>query len=101
MPITRSGDVRIRYQTVGEGPTVILHHGGGFWLESWDLAGWVQPLAAEHRVVTFDARGNGESDKPTDPRDYALERMVGDVLAVADACDAATGGDGADVASRT
>jgi pimeloyl-ACP methyl ester carboxylesterase len=40
--------------------------------------------------VTFDARGNGESDKPTEPQDYALELMVDDVLAVADACDAAS-----------
>lgn len=69
---------------------MILHHGGGFRLESWDLAGWVQPLARDHRVVTFDARGNGESDKPTAPRDYALELMVADVLAVADACGAAS-----------
>lgn len=58
--------------------------------ESWDLAGWVQPLAADYRVVTFDARGNGESDKPTDSANYALELMVDDVLAVANACDAAT-----------
>lgn len=90
MSVARSQGLRIRYETAGEGPSVILHHGGGFRLESWDLAGWVQPLAADHRVVSFDARGNGESDKPTDPANYALERMVDDVLAVADACDAAT-----------
>lgn len=90
MSTAHSHGLRIRYETVGEGPTVILHHGGGFRLESWDLAGWAQPLATDHRVVTFDARGNGESDKPTDPRDYALDLMVDDVLAVADACGAAT-----------
>ena len=90
MLVTGSQGLRIRYEAVGEGPTVILHHGGGFRLESWDLAGWVQPLAAKHRVVSFDARGNGESDKPTDPANYALEVMVDDVLAVANACDAAT-----------
>lgn len=90
MSVAHSQGLKLRYETVGEGPTLILHHGGGFRLESWDLAGWVQPLAAGHRVVTFDARGNGESDKPTDPADYALELMVDDVLAVANACDAAT-----------
>jgi len=90
MRTVQSHGLRIRYETVGVGPTVILHHGGGFRLESWDLAGWVQPLAASHRVVTFDARGNGESDKPTEPQGYALELMVDDVLAVADACDAAS-----------
>ena len=90
MRAVQSHGLRIRYETVGVGPTVILHHGGGFRLESWDLAGWVQPLATSHRVVTFDARGNGESDKPTEPQDYALELMVDDVLAVADACDTAS-----------
>jgi len=88
MPTARHNGVGIRYETVGEGPTVILHHGGGFRLESWDLAGWVQPLATDHRVVTFDARGNGESDKPTDPEDYGLDLLVADVLAVADTCGA-------------
>ena len=43
---------------------------------------------AHFQVISFDARGNGESDKPTDPDDYALDRMVSDVLAVADACEA-------------
>ena len=90
MPTAHSQGSRIRYETVGEGPTVILHHGGGFRLESWDLAGWVHPFEADHRVVTFDARGNGESDKPTDPKDYALDLLVADVVAVADACDAAS-----------
>jgi len=90
MPTAHSQGLRIRYETVGQGPTVILHHGGGFRLESWDLAGWVQPLATDHRVVSFDARGNGESDQPTDPTDYALESLVADVLAVADTCDAAS-----------
>lgn len=88
MAVTRSGEVEIRYQSTGDGPTVILHHGGGFRLESWDLAGWVRPLATDYRVVSFDARGNGESGKPTDPESYSLDRMVGDVLAVADACEA-------------
>lgn len=88
MSTAHSQGLRLRYETVGEGPTVILHHGGGLRLESWDLAGWVQPLATDHRVVTFDARGNGESDKPTDPKDYALDLLVADVLAVADTCDA-------------
>lgn len=88
MPVARSGGVSIRYQSVGDGPAVILHHGGGFRLESWKLAGWVDSLATDFQVVSFDARGNGESDKPTDPDDYALDLMVSDVLAVADACEA-------------
>lgn len=88
MPVVESEGVSIHYKSVGAGPTVVLHHGGGFTLESWERAGWVEVLATDYCVVTFDARGNGESAKPTKPTDYALDLMVNDVLAVADACEA-------------
>jgi pimeloyl-ACP methyl ester carboxylesterase len=42
----QSHGLRIRYETVGVGPAVILHHGGGFRLESWNLAGRVGGDAA-------------------------------------------------------
>jgi len=34
MSVAHSHGLTIRYEAVGEGPTVILHHGGGFRLES-------------------------------------------------------------------
>jgi pimeloyl-ACP methyl ester carboxylesterase len=88
MGAVESGGVEIRYEVVGAGPTVLLHHGGGFTRESWERAGWVELLVSDYRVVTFDARGNGESEKPTEPTDYDLHLMVNDVLTVADACEA-------------
>jgi pimeloyl-ACP methyl ester carboxylesterase len=39
-------------------------------------------------VITIDIRGNGDSDKPTMKTSYAIERMVEDILAVADAAGA-------------
>ena len=42
-------------------------------------------LARDHTVVTFDHRGHGESDNPTDPAAYSFDRLVADTLAVADA----------------
>lgn len=50
MPVAQSGGVSIRYQSVGEGPTVILHHGGGFRLESWTLAGSLLGRLARERL---------------------------------------------------
>lgn len=88
MSTVQSHGTKIDYQVIGEGPTVIAHHGGGMDRETWRQAGWIEPLASDFRVVTFDARGHGDSDKPTDPKDYSLDLMVGDVVAVADACDA-------------
>ncbi|MFQ5555629.1 MAG: alpha/beta fold hydrolase [Acidimicrobiia bacterium] len=42
-------------------------------------------LARHYRVVTFDGRGNGRSDRPTDPADHALDHYFGDAIAVMDA----------------
>ncbi|MGB7181848.1 MAG: alpha/beta fold hydrolase, partial [Burkholderiaceae bacterium] len=39
---------------------------------------------SECRLVLFDARGHGQSDKPYDPSSYTWDHLVGDVLAVAD-----------------
>ena len=44
-------------------------------------------LARHYRVVTFDGRGNGKSDRPADPAAYAKEEVVADALAVLDATD--------------
>ena len=40
---------------------------------------------AAHRVVTFDALGNGRSDRPPAPEAYAEREFAGDTLAVMDA----------------
>ena len=42
-------------------------------------------LAREHRVVTFDGRGNGRSDRPTSSEAYDEREFALDALAVLDA----------------
>src|SRR5262245_55861567 len=42
-------------------------------------------LARRHRVVTYDPRGNGRSDRPDRPGAYAEAELVADALAVLDA----------------
>jgi pimeloyl-ACP methyl ester carboxylesterase len=44
-------------------------------------------LARHHRVVTWDGRGNGRSDRPANPAAYADARFAEDALAVLDATD--------------
>jgi pimeloyl-ACP methyl ester carboxylesterase len=46
----------------------------------WD-AQVFSPLAERFRIVTFDNRGHGMSEKPLDPRCYANERLWADDLA--------------------
>jgi pimeloyl-ACP methyl ester carboxylesterase/predicted glycosyltransferase len=82
--VERDG-VKIAYEVFGSGETTILL------LPTWSIIHshlWkmqVPYLARHYRVVTFDGRGNGTSDRPTDPAAYAKEEVVADALAVLDA----------------
>ena len=61
----------------------VLVHG---WKQShrlWDPA--IARLAARHRVVAFDLRGMGESDKPNSR--YTFDELAGDLAFVLDALD--------------
>jgi pimeloyl-ACP methyl ester carboxylesterase/predicted glycosyltransferase len=84
--VERNG-VKITYEVFGSGATTILL------MPTWSIIHsrfWkmqVPYLARHYRVVTFDGRGNGKSDRPTDPAAYAKEEYVADALAVLDATD--------------
>ncbi len=82
--VERDG-VRIFYEVYGSGePTVLL-------LPTWSIVHsrhWKMqiPYLARHcRVLTFDGRGNGRSDRPPDPDAYREEEFAADALAVMDA----------------
>ena len=79
---------KIVYDVVGEGPAILLLHGGGGGQsrQSWHEAGYVARLKHEFRVITMDIRGHGDSDKPTDSGAYAINTICQDVLLVAEAC---------------
>lgn len=64
----------------------MLLHGGGNSRQMWHEAGYVGRLQNDFTVIPIDLRGHGESNQPTEPADYAIDKMVQDVLAVADAC---------------
>ncbi len=72
----------------GSGPALVLVHGFGGAKE--DFSDHVDVLARDHRVVTFDLRGHGESDGPADEAAYSLDRFAADVANVADALDLPT-----------
>ena len=80
----KSGDVEIFYRQFGApGKTpVIIVHGLSFVSYDWTTAASL--IAKDREVVAIDMRGFGESDwSPT--RDYKLESMSNDVIAVLDA----------------
>lgn len=78
-----SDGVRIRYIDQGTGEPIILLHGLGGSVESWSTVGILQDLASDHRVIAFDARGHGKSDKPHDPKLYGRQ-MALDVVRLLD-----------------
>ena len=82
--VERDG-VKLQYEVFGEGePTVLL-------LPTWSIIHsrhWklqVPDLARRCRVVTFDGRGNGRSDRPAGARSYLPREFTADALAVMDA----------------
>ena len=86
--VERDG-VRIGYETFGfEGrdadhPTVVFVPIDVI-VNSRAWKGQVPYLAQHYRVVTIDPRGNGRSDRPTDPAAYDDIRFVEDTVAVMD-----------------
>ena len=79
--------IQLAYDRNGAGPALVLLHGGGSRRQEWHDAGYVKRLQDHFTVITLDLRGHGESDLPTEPADYAIDKMMQDVLAVADACE--------------
>jgi 3-oxoadipate enol-lactonase len=73
--------VALRYELLGTtGPVLVLVHEMGGMLESWD--GVAPQLARTRRVLRFDTRGAGLSEKIVD--DVSLEAMAADIAALLD-----------------
>jgi pimeloyl-ACP methyl ester carboxylesterase len=84
---TKRNGVRLAYQVTGAGdPAIVLLPA---WMitnrRMWDAQ--VAALSTRFRVVTFDARGSGESDRPFEPAAYDPIELAADVLAVLDAAE--------------
>lgn len=82
----QSDGLSLAYESVGDGPPIILVHGfASNRAVNWEGPNWFGALAAAgYRVVALDCRGHGESDKPHDVEAYRLSRHVQDVVALMD-----------------
>jgi pimeloyl-ACP methyl ester carboxylesterase len=77
--------VRIAFDCYGAGdPTLVLLPSTPI-VHSRQWKGQVPYLSHHYRVVTYDGRGNGRSDRPSDPAAYTDERITDDIVAVMDA----------------
>jgi pimeloyl-ACP methyl ester carboxylesterase len=86
----KAGSFNIAYQVLGEGPVdVVLTPGWVTHLDlAWDippLARFLEQLASFSRLIVFDKRGTGLSDRVHPDTLPKLEQRTEDVLAVMDA----------------
>ena len=72
--------MKIAWEERGHGAPLLLIQGLGYGRWSWEPI--VPALAERYRVLWFDNRGIGDSDKPEGP--YSAKLMAGDALQVLD-----------------
>ena len=69
----------------GARPVLLVHGFASSAAVNWVDTGWVKLLAQSgRRVLAFDHRGHGSSDKPHDPAAYATPLMARDAVALLD-----------------
>jgi pimeloyl-ACP methyl ester carboxylesterase len=78
--------IELAFDDEGEGTSVLLLHGFAADADiNWRRPGVIDALVADgRRVISFDARGHGRSDKPHDPKAYGGNAMVKDAAALLD-----------------
>ena len=81
MPTAKVGDINIYYESHGDGEPLLLINGYGQYSGQW--ASLIPRLSREYRVIVFDNRGTGQSDKPDIP--YTTKMMAADARGLLDA----------------
>ena len=80
MPVENVNGIKIEYEVQGEGEVLVLISGLGYPRWQWHK---MVPFLAEHfKVVTFDNRGVGGSDKPAGP--YTAQMLAADTIGLLD-----------------
>ena len=84
MPATRVNDINIYYEVHGEGEPLVLIGGLANDITDYtDHTKIIPELSRNHRVIAFDNRGVGRTDKPDIP--YSIELMAEDTAGLLDA----------------
>ncbi len=86
----RSGDVHVAYQVIGDGPRdLIIVPGFISQVEAWERepegARFLRGLSSFSRLIIFDKRGTGLSDRVAGRTVPSLDERVDDIRAVLDA----------------
>jgi pimeloyl-ACP methyl ester carboxylesterase len=82
MATAKTNGINIYYEIHGEGVPLLLIAGLNSDHTFFTRTGLVDALSTSHRVIVFDNRGVGKSDKPDEP--YSIEMMAEDVQGLLD-----------------
>lgn len=93
MPTVSVDGLRMYYELAGAGPPLVLIAGLG--LDLSECGQLIDALSTHHRVLAFDNRGAGRTDKPNEP--YTVQQMAADTAGLM----AALGIERADVAGMS
>lgn len=74
MPVVHVNDIDMYYELAGAGPPLVVIPGLAGDISEWHAI--TDPLAERFRVLAFDNRGGGQTDKPDAP--YTIEQMASD-----------------------
>ncbi len=85
MPYVDEHGIRIWYEEFGKGEPLLMTNPTGWPGSVWNLE-QVGPLSQHYRVITYDPRGVGRSDKPD--HDYTTSLFADDALGLLHALDA-------------
>ena len=85
--VDRDG-VKIYYEIYGDGPETMVFVPPWPIIHSRIYKAQLPYFSERFRCITYDARGNGKSDRPSDVAAYSQDNYLADALAVMDATDA-------------
>jgi 3-oxoadipate enol-lactonase len=76
VPTVSVGGLRMYYELAGAGQPLVLVAGLG--LDLSECGQLIDALSVHYRVLAFDNRGAGRTDKPDEP--YTIKQMAGDTV---------------------
>lgn len=80
--------ISMYYEVRGTGEPLILIMGTSADHTPWDAA--AETYSSRYRVITFDQRGTGKTDRPIEPTSYTTASLAADVVALLDCLGIAT-----------
>ena len=84
MPFANNNGINIHYKVEGQGPPLVLLHGGLTKIQGFYEFGYVEALKESCQLILIDLRGHGKSDKLHSPDQYSYSLFIDDIICVLD-----------------